>query len=410
MTKIRFISFFIVIFFFSCTDPDDLGLEIQPGSDRITISNIETQENFFTLSSVVDDSVRTDQSTLFLLGAYSDPVFGELNAGFSTQLLLSESMVDFGSSPKLDSAVLSFAYYQGSSSPNTSYYGDTLSYLNIEVGMINETLFSDSAYYSNQNFNSSTILDHSFLPQPNTYVYVNGDTIGAPLLTFRADQVGQYILDGSSDQLADNISFTEYLGGLTIKASNINGSILYFNLNDVKSKLTIFYNDTSTFDLLMGSSAVKVNHFENQHIVPSDHKVVQSMAGYKMKVNIDENSESYKSLIDTVKGSIINGVFLRFKAESSPFLPQHDQLTLVRSESSLYLDDLFEGYGHFGGFLDESTNEYSFNITKHFTKIVNDELPLEDLYLSRMPIFETINANRTIFTEEVELEIIFTSF
>ena len=160
----------------------------------------------------------------------------------------------------------------------------------------------------------------------------------------------------------------------------------------------------------MGSSAVKVNHFENQHVVPSDHKVVQSMAGYKMKVNIDENSESYKSLIDTVKGSIINGVFLRFKAESSPFLPQHDQLTLVRSESSLYLDDLFEGYGHFGGFLDESTNEYSFNITKHFTKIVNDELPLEDLYLSRMPIFETINANRTIFTEEVELEIIFTSF
>ena len=67
-------------------------------------------------------------------------------------------MVDFGSNPKLDSAVLSFAYYQGSSSPNTSYYGDTSSYLNIEVGMINEILFSDSAYYSNQNFNSSTIL------------------------------------------------------------------------------------------------------------------------------------------------------------------------------------------------------------------------------------------------------------
>ena len=409
MTKTPLISFFIVIFFFSCTDPDDLGLEIQPGSDRIIISNIETQENFFSLSSVVDDSVRTDQSTLFLLGAYSDPVFGELKAGFSTQLLLSESMVDFGSDPKLDSAVLSFAYYQGSSSPNTPYYGDTSSYLNIEVGMINETLFSDSAYYSNQNFNSSTILDYSFLPQPNTYVYNNGDTIGAPLLTFRADQVGQYILDGSSDQLVDNISFTEYLGGLTIKASNINGSILYFNLNDIKSKLTIFYNDTSTFDLLMGSAAVKVNHFENQHLVPSDHRVVQSMAGYKMKVNIDENSESYKSLMDTVKGSIINRVLLNFYAEPSPFLPQHDQLTLVRSESSLYLDDLFEGYAHFGGFLEED-NKYSFNITKHFTKIVNEELPLEDLYLSRMPIFETINANRTIFTEEVELEIIFTRF
>ena len=225
----------------------------------------------------------------------------------------------------------------------------------------------------------------------------------------RQDQVGQYILDGSSDQLVDNISFTEYLGGLTIKASNINGSILYFNLNDVKSKLTIFYNDTSTFELLMGTAAVKVNHFENQHVVPSDHRVVQSMAGYKMKVNIDENSESYKSLMDTVKGSIINRVLLNFYAESSPFLPQHDQLTLVRSEASLYLDDLFEGYGHFGGFLEEE-NKYSFNITKHFTKIVNEELTLEDLYLSRMPIFETINANRTIFTEEVELEIIFTSF
>ena len=50
-----------------CTDPDLIGLEIQPLSDRITINTLENNGAFLSLSSTVEDSVKSDENTLNLL-------------------------------------------------------------------------------------------------------------------------------------------------------------------------------------------------------------------------------------------------------------------------------------------------------------------------------------------------------
>ena len=72
----------------------------------------------------------------------------------------------------------------------------------------------------------------------------------------------------------------------------------------------------------------------------------------------------------------------------------------------LFLTDFFEGGEHFGG--DLENNQYTFNISKYLSQLINEELFIEDLYL--MPIGASVNANRTLLTGEVELIITYTEF
>ena len=72
----------------------------------------------------------------------------------------------------------------------------------------------------------------------------------------------------------------------------------------------------------------------------------------------------------------------------------------------MFLTDFFEGGEHFGGELEN--NQYTFNISKHLSQLINEELVVEDLYL--MPVGASINANRTLLTGEVELNITYTEF
>ena len=47
-----------VITLFSCTDPQIIGLEIQPVGDKITISSISDDSPFTALTKKVDSAVR----------------------------------------------------------------------------------------------------------------------------------------------------------------------------------------------------------------------------------------------------------------------------------------------------------------------------------------------------------------
>ena len=121
---------------FSCTDPDLIGLEIQPDGDKITLSSF-SQSPEFTLSSMKGDSVRTDENLLALFGYYQSAPFGFAKSEFSTQLLLPENNVSFGENPVLDSAVLSLVY--------SGYYGDTTIALSISIEQLQDVIeFEDT--------------------------------------------------------------------------------------------------------------------------------------------------------------------------------------------------------------------------------------------------------------------------
>ena len=395
MNKIWLLGLSIAIALFSCTDPDLIGLEIQPQSDRITINTLDNDGAFLSLTSIVEDSVKSDENTLNLLGAYTDPIFGDVEAHFSTQLLLSESAVDFGDNPVLKSAVLHLTY--------AGYYGDSTQQMHVEIAALDESIFLDSSYYSNQTVIATNVLaSHAFYPYES-----NPDTLGKYSLQIPLDILGQTVLDASSDDLTDNTAFLEYLKGIQIRTTALSGSIVYFNLKDVDSRLRIIYNDTLEFDLLMGSGAARLNHFTQAHQLTQE-LAVQSMGGYNLKMLIDTSLISY--LQDSLADKPINKATLTFhQTGDTEYFGAHNSLSLVRVDSSgskLFLTDFFEGGEHFGGEIEN--NRYAFNISKYLSQLISEDLLIEDLYL--MPIGASVNANRTLLTGEVELNITYTEF
>ena len=90
MKHIFFLSWLCIIFFYSCTDPQVIGLEIQPETDKITISSLNDDSPFIASTQKVD-SVRSSQTVYALLGKYESTSLLDAEASFSTHLRLSDN-------------------------------------------------------------------------------------------------------------------------------------------------------------------------------------------------------------------------------------------------------------------------------------------------------------------------------
>ena len=404
MNKIWMLGLSLAIALFSCTDPDLIGLEIQPQSDRITISSL-TESNVFSLTSTLEDSIKIDENNFNLLGAYEDPLFGLSEAYFSAQLIPSDNEIDFGVNAILDSAVMSFAY--------AGFYGDTTQELSIDVVELSESIYLDSSYYSGQSFSVGTPLSSfSFYPRPLTKRFFDEDSIGTPQLRVVMNELGTNLLEIQSE-MTDNESFLSAFKGIQLKANTVGNSITYFNLKDNMSKLALYYHndehDSLRFDLYMGATAARLNHFDLERSLAEDVIGIQSMGGYNVRVSFN-NLEYIDSLLS---GKVVNKAVLTFNIEdgSEEEFAAHQNLSLVRVDSTgkkYFLSDFFEGAEHFGGVKDLIKGQYVFNVSKHLQEMILGSIEEKDIYL--VPIGGAVNANRTILTEEVGLDIIYTEF
>ena len=116
------------------TDPNKIGLEIQPPSDNIVINSAK----FDGLSSETEseDSVRTDETLrgedepIVILGEIkNDPFFDDNSSSFLTQVLLTNNNTDLGANPVVDSVVLSYTYYE--------FYGELLDFDDLTITKLN---------------------------------------------------------------------------------------------------------------------------------------------------------------------------------------------------------------------------------------------------------------------------------
>ena len=401
MNKVWMAGLLLATALFSCTDPDLIGLEVQPESDRITISSLN-QENVFTVQSMEEDSIRTDENTANLLGAYEDNLFGFAKAGFSSQLLLIEDAVDFGENPVLDSAVLTIAY--------SGYYGDTTVAMSVGIYELDESIYLDSTYYSDQEIAATDLLEAiQFQPKPNSKVFSETDTIGTPQLRVLMNDLGERILSASAADVSNNENFVSFFKGLQLRVENDNASesVAYFNLKNSHSKLTLYYNDTSSFDLVMGSSAARINHFEVAHDLDVSLYGIQSMGGYNLNLTFND-LDTLKALLADNPVNIATLIFTVQEGMTNEH-DAHTSLSLVRVDAEgqkFFLPDFFEGDAHFGGTL--SNGKYIFNITKYIQQLANGDITENELYL--MPFGASVTANRTLLEENVALEIIYTEF
>lgn len=134
-----YLALISALFFSSCEmEPSEIGLNLQPGSDRMDLF-IDTLE--VETYTVLDDSIASDERTLSPLGSYYDPLFGFVKADFFTHLRLSTANVKFSEVVNTADSLMLHLYYTG-------YYGDTTTPQTIRVyRVLNTDIYTDSVYY-----------------------------------------------------------------------------------------------------------------------------------------------------------------------------------------------------------------------------------------------------------------------
>ena len=214
----------ISLLIWSCTDPNLIGLEVQPPSDGIVVS-LTSLNNDLKLSTISEDSLRSDEVSTLLLGCINDPVFGINRGSFATQFMLPFNNLDIGNSDSLivDSVVLGLSY--------SGNYGNNQP-MNISVYEIKESIHKDSVFFSNYVLSYD---QNNLILNPNCNINLQdsiliGGEIKAPHLRLRLDNsVGDKILDASGTSVMENnAQFVEFFKGLYISSSSFT-SILYLN-------------------------------------------------------------------------------------------------------------------------------------------------------------------------------------
>jgi hypothetical protein len=395
MNKIFSLSLIIGLVAIACSDPNTIGLEVQPTSDAIIISDTSSfsWQNSQTES---EDSLRTDEALNLILGKIVDSKFGVNRGSFYTQILLTENNTNLGTSPVVDSVILSYAY--------SGYYGDLEEFTSVEVNQILEDIYKDSVYYSNSfeiDLNSADFFAAFSL---------SNDSANPSLRVKLKNDFGQDILNLGNATLKDNETFLQAFKGISVLAEASN-TILYLNPNGTNSYLKIYYHnnesgtDTLSLDFELGGDAARVNLFNSKptsNLSQDDKIYIQSMAGYKVKISIN-NTESIQSLLE---GKVINKVTMSFDVESGSQLEYeaHQKLVLVRVNEegdNVFLSDFtIEGEAHFGGNLEN--DKYEFNITRYFSELLQND-SYKELYL--LPAGAAVNANRTILNKDIKLQI-----
>lgn len=378
--------------FSACEKPSEIGLEVQPANDQLNVIYCDTIS--LVTYSVLEDSIRTDETSSNLLGYYEDPVFGKHTAGFYSQIRLSSNAPTFGANPHIDSLVLSLRY--------KGYYGDTLAPQSVKVYQVTDAMYKDSSYYSNRELHiTGTLLGaKTFYPTPTDSVYVGEDTLAA-LLRIRLDNncvLGSNFLtlEGAS-QISDNTNFLDYFKGLYVTAvpATSTGCIMSFDLLNNLSGVTLYYkNDTGgdtleyKYSFVVNENCARFNHFDHARYLYADPYLkseiygdtakgdsllfLQGMAGLKIKIQ-------YPYLRDLVKSGriAVNNAELIIPVEENDatmdrYVPPEKLVLIEEKDGQIrFLLDQYEGTGYYGGTYDEDKKQYKFNISQHIQQVID---------------------------------------
>lgn len=403
---------------FSCKKDGKLSPDFDSGD--LSISFVDT---FSIRTTVVqEDSIRTDLSTSNLLGIYNDPIFGLVSSSIYSQILLTGVNLDFETTTTaVDSVVLTLDY--------AGLYGSATSLMSINVYELSSQLSEDTDYYSNNDisYNSTPKGGLTFTPNLIDSVDLNFDTIMyKPHLRIRLDDAfGNDILLATPSQLSDNTSFTDFMKGLYITTSTTvnnatlpseGGSIAYFDMNSSMSTLTVYYDDTSSYNFTINTDATKFSRFAHnytseitKHLNDDPSKnasriYVATMGRVRSKIELP-------TIKDLTKGGavIINKAEIIFTVEDLSEGNFDDILSAIslagidENGDAVFLPDFFEGADHYGGTYDVTTKSYTFNISRHIHQLLLNSTIDYGMYL--IANGSSTSANRAVIESEIRLEI-----
>mgnify|MGYP002619919813 CR=1 FL=1 len=386
--------FIITVLVAACNkDIDKIGLDIQPPGDRLGLSFSDTIS--LVSYSLREDSVRTDELTLALLGSFFDPVFGKTTASIFTEINLSNVVLDFGTSPSIDSIVLSMAY--------RGHYGDSTTLQNIRVYELMENIVLDDAYYSNQKVEHYPDRLLGMVTTLPPYDSVMVDTVKmAPHLRIPLNNGGilaTKLLGGSGEDFLNNENFKKFFKGLFVTAETIDefgkGSLITFDLLTNLSNLTVYYRNNSGDSLryifYITNASARFSHYEHyeyadaselfrQQVISGDTALgqniiyVQPLGGVRTHLKIPaletlgQKIRSGELPVMSVNEAKI--IFSNFDPDQTLEPPLRLVLAKITDNTgqTTLLDDQREGEAYFGGFYRKSDSNYSFRITRYVQK------------------------------------------
>lgn len=389
-----FVLLFSVILV-SCEEPE-LGLETQPGGDS---ANLLRELNLqIEAATEREDSVKTDELSLNLLGAYNDPILGKIRASIYMQLRPAVSNIDLGTNPTADSIVLVIPY--------RSFYGDISKFNGLQkfrAFRLREMMYKDSSYYS-----SDTLLRDLMPLGVSTYITPSLiDSVSvtgrkeAPQLRIKLDQSLATEFISNSSSLVNADAFTDFFNGVYIDSdtrlqNDEQGAILDFNLIG-GARIDLFYkndeNDSLRTSFIVNESSARYtrfNHVYKPEVESSfdsfefgkENLYIHNMGGLRTKLRIP-NLENWKN----GRNIIIHKASMTVSVNEltlGKYLP-NPQLNIVLKDEDgnliLSPDLSVNSTSYSGGVYNTTTKEYSFNIARLLQAKLNGVITDEFFYI-----------------------------
>lgn len=415
------------ILFSSCKKESDLGIDIQPEEDLIGLYTTDT----LTLHTwtVIEDSLRTDETPTIVMGTCVDPNgFGTTTAGVYSQFSIPNNLsnIDFlndctSGQVTLDSCVLMLSY-------EFDFYGDTSYAQTFSVYQMTDMLYKDSLYYSNQtkNYYPTAIGALTFNPRPRSSVDVGDsssivrgiDTLPPHLrIPINMSWANQVFAQSNGTNLSSNPLWLQYMNGLYIASTGTSGkSLVYMNLLDSLTGLRFYYHttcaDTSEFTFVVNSTSAYFSHYDHDYsgassdilgqlgnpALQNDQTYIQANAGLKTRIEFPYLKNWYDSLGYPVA---INKAELVIFGIEDPVDPDNFPLNTRMFLTSIdsvnkehLLLDMFETSSYYGGSLNTTTNCYKINIARYIQEVLSGEEENNGIFLKE--IFGTETGRRSM--------------
>lgn len=399
LSRLAHSALFIVLLFsvllVSCEKPE-LGLETQPGGDS---ANLLREFNLqIEAATEREDSVKTDELSLNLLGAYNDPILGKIRSSVYMQLRPSVSNINLGTNPTADSIILVLPY--------RSFYGDVTKVNGLQkfrAFRIREMMYRDSSYFSSDTLQKDAVplgVSAYITPSLIDSVTVTGRK-EAPQLRIKLDQSLATEFINNPNSLVNADVFTSFFNGVYIDAdtrsqNDDQGAILDFNLIG-GARIDLFYkndeNDSLRTSFIVNESSARYTRFNHSYkpeinsslgSIESGKQIlyVHNMGGLRTQLSLP-NIDTWKA----GRNIIVHKALMTFSVNVQTLgkYQPNPQLNIVLKDDvgNLILspDLSVNSTSYSGGVYNTSTKDYSFNIARLLQAKLNGLITNEYFYI-----------------------------
>jgi len=357
---------------YSCDDPGLFNFKTERSDFYYKLDKLDTLSVF--LKTVKEDSVRSENFSFDMLGSYFDKVFGKTTASVFTEIRLPKKLVDYGKGRVFDSLVLQLKFANTNNS-----FGWVDDEITFEVYEISQRIYLDTPYFSTSHIAYDPVPVGSWTGKlkPNGKI---------PLRIRLNSNLGNKILNGTNEQLGDEVKFKQLLKGLAIipKVTNQTGQIVKLDLKkDTSSLILYFHNDSGNVASIfqINDKCARINKFSHDFSISDAYKQViapklnytdvylKPLSGLKVQVNIPN-----LKVFNNIGAVAINRAELVIHPQfvypySNYKIPSLLLLLTDSSNANFSMTDRYEDY--YGGTYNTNTNTYSFIITRYIQNAVS---------------------------------------